>query len=130
MSTRAVLAGVDRGVDTADEDGAVTRSATAAYAWVGYLGVSGILAVLYLFSSRFQGNGPLINALGLSSPIAIVIGIRLHRPKAVAAWSLFAVGQFLFFAGDLYTYSYPKLLGADVPSPRRATRSTCWSTPP
>ena len=30
---------------------------------------------------------------------------------------LFAVGQFLFFAGDLYTYSYPKLLGADVPFP-------------
>ena len=46
-----------------------------------------------------------------------MIGIRLHRPKAVAAWSLFALGQFLFFAGDLYTYSYPKLLGADVPFP-------------
>jgi diguanylate cyclase (GGDEF)-like protein/PAS domain S-box-containing protein len=30
---------------------------------------------------------------------------------------LFALGQFLFFAGDLYTYSYPKLFGADVPFP-------------
>ena len=106
----------------------MTRSAIASYAWVGYLGVSGVLAALYLFASPLQGNGPLINLLGLSSPIAIVIGIRLHRPKAVAAWLLFAVGQFLFFAGDLYTYSYPKLLGADVPFPRRETPSTSSST--
>ena len=100
-----------------DDDGTLTRSAIVSYAWVGYLGVSAVLAALYLFTSQFKGNGPLINLLGLSSPIAIVIGIRLHRPKAVAAWLLFAVGQFLFFAGDLYTYSYPKLLGADVPFP-------------
>ena len=99
------------------EDGAVTHSAIRSHVWLAYLAVSGVLAGLYLYSSRFQGNGPLINLLGLSSPIAIVIGIRLHRPKAVAAWALFALGQFLFFAGDLYTYSYPKLLGADVPFP-------------
>jgi hypothetical protein len=34
-----------------------------------------------------------------------------------AALVLFIVGQFLFFAGDLYTYSYPKLFGADVEFP-------------
>ena len=33
----------------------------------------------------------------------------MHRPRARGAWWLFAVGQFLFFGGDLYTYSYPKL---------------------
>lgn len=56
MSTRAVIAGIDRGADTSDEDGAVTRGAITTYAWVAYLGVSGILALLYLFGSRFQGN--------------------------------------------------------------------------
>ena len=30
---------------------------------------------------------------------------------------LFIVGQFLFFAGDLYTYSYPKLFGVEVEFP-------------
>ena len=30
---------------------------------------------------------------------------------------LFIVGLFLFFAGDLYTYSYPKLTGAEVEFP-------------
>ena len=49
--------------------------------------------------------------------VAIVVGIRLNKPRARAAWWLFAAGQFLFFCGDLYTYSYPKLFGADVGFP-------------
>jgi diguanylate cyclase (GGDEF)-like protein/PAS domain S-box-containing protein len=86
-------------------------------AWAWYLGATGFLTALYLFFPPLAGNGPLINLLGLSSSVAIVLGIRLHRPSAHAAWRLFALGQFLFFAGDLYTYSYPKLLGAEVPFP-------------
>ena len=35
-----------------------------------------------------------------------------HRPGGSSS-----LGQFLFFVGDLYTYSYPKLLGVDVPFP-------------
>ena len=41
----------------------------------------------------------------------------MHRPSARAAWWLFAAGQFLFFSGDLYTYGYRKVFGADVPFP-------------
>jgi diguanylate cyclase (GGDEF)-like protein/PAS domain S-box-containing protein len=114
VSSPAVSVGVDR---AAGESASRARTWIKANVWIGYLVVSGILAVLYLFASRLAGNGPLINVLGLSSPVAILVGIRLHRPKAMGAWWLFAAGQFLFFAGDLYTYSYPKLLGADVPFP-------------
>ena len=71
----------------------------------------------YLWLPPLKASGPLINLLGLSSSIAIAVGIYLHRPKAWAAWVLFIVGQFLFFAGDLYTYSYPKLMGAEVEFP-------------
>ena len=85
--------------------------------WIWYLSFAALLAGLYLFAPSLAGNGPLINLLGLSSPIAIAVGIWIHRPRAWAAWALFAVGQFLFFAGDVYTYSYPKLTGADVPFP-------------
>jgi diguanylate cyclase (GGDEF)-like protein/PAS domain S-box-containing protein len=81
------------------------------------MAVAGGLTAAYLFLPSLAGNGPLINALGLSGVVAIVVGIRLHRPTARAAWWLFVLGQFLFFAGDLYTYSYPKLLGADVGFP-------------
>jgi diguanylate cyclase (GGDEF)-like protein/PAS domain S-box-containing protein len=85
--------------------------------WSGYLVVTCALMGLYLFVPPFAGNGPLINGLGLSGVVAIVVGIRMHKPRARAAWWLFAAGQFLFFSGDLYTYSYPKLLGADVGFP-------------
>jgi diguanylate cyclase (GGDEF)-like protein/PAS domain S-box-containing protein len=86
-------------------------------AWAWYLGSTSALMGLYLFFPPLAGNGPLINALGLSGVVAIVVGIQMHKPRARAAWWLFAVGQFLFFSGDLYTYSYPKLFGADVGFP-------------
>ena len=88
-----------------------------AHAWKWYAGITSILTLVYLFAPPLSGNGPLINLLGLSAPIAVAIGIRIHRPKAAGAWWLFTIGLFLFFAGDLYTYSYPKLFGADVPFP-------------
>ena len=86
-------------------------------AWAWYLAGTCALMGLYLFAPPLAGNGPLINALGLSGVVAIVVGIRMHRPRARAAWWLFAAGQFLFFSGDLYTYSYPKLFGVDVGFP-------------
>jgi hypothetical protein len=75
--------------------------------WLGYVIVSVIVAVLYLAVPPFKGSGPLVNVVGLSSVLAILAGMRLHRPQATAAWWLFAAGQFLFFAGDLYTYGFP-----------------------
>ena len=39
-------------------------------------------------------------------------GRRRARPGCSSS-----LGQFLFFAGDLYTYSYPKLFGAEVEFP-------------
>jgi diguanylate cyclase (GGDEF)-like protein/PAS domain S-box-containing protein len=86
-------------------------------AWLWYLVVTAGLTGMYLFFAPVAGNGPLINALGLSGVVAIVVGIVMHKPRARAAWWLFAAGQFLFFSGDLYTYSYPKLTGADVEFP-------------
>ena len=86
-------------------------------AWVIYLAVGGLLTAAYLWFPPLKASGPLINLLGLSSSIAIAVGIYLHRPKASVAWLLFIVGNFLFFAGDLYTYSYPKLMGVEVEFP-------------
>jgi diguanylate cyclase (GGDEF)-like protein/PAS domain S-box-containing protein len=85
--------------------------------WVIYLAVGIVLTAAYLWFPPLKGNGPLINLLGLSGSIAVAVGIYLHRPKAWLAWALFILGLFLFFAGDLYTYSYPKLTGAEVEFP-------------
>src|SRR5947209_6488735 len=86
-------------------------------AWVWYFAVGSLLTALYMFVPPLKGNGPLINVLGLSGVVAIVVGIRRNRPTARAAWWLFAAGQFLFFSGDIYTYSYRLLFGADVGFP-------------
>src|SRR5437588_1841249 len=85
--------------------------------WFWYLAVATGLTALYLFVPPLAGNGPLINALGLSGVVAIVVGIRRNKPTARAAWWLFAAGQFLYFSGDVYTYGYRKVFGADVPFP-------------
>ena len=86
-------------------------------AWLWYLVGGAVLTGLYTFVPPLKGNGPLINGLGLSGVVAIVVGIKLHKPSVHVAWWLFVIGQFLFFSGDLYTYSYPKLFGADVGFP-------------
>ena len=72
-------------------------------AWIWYLAVTGVLTALYMWVPPVKGAGPLINALGFSGVVAIVVGIRMHRPRARAAWWLFVAGQFLFFSGDVYT---------------------------
>ena len=86
-------------------------------AWMWYLAAGALFTLLYAMVPPFAGSGPVINALGLSSSVAIALGIRLHQPRARRAWILFVVGQFLFFMGDLYTYSYPRLFNVDVPFP-------------
>jgi diguanylate cyclase (GGDEF)-like protein/PAS domain S-box-containing protein len=97
----------------------VTRVARhlRAQSWIWYLVLGGLLTLAYLAFPPLKASGPLINLLGLSSSIAIAIGIYLHKPRARTAWQLFIIGQFLFFAGDLYTYSYPKMMGVEVEFP-------------
>ena len=86
-------------------------------AWAWYLAVGALFTTFYALVPPFAGSGPVINALGLSSSIAIVLGIRVHQPRYKVVWILFLVGQLLFFLGDLYTYSYPRLFNVDVPFP-------------
>jgi len=85
--------------------------------WWMYLGFGAFVCALYVFVPPLKGSGPVINGLGLYGVLGIVAGIRIHRPRARLAWWCFAAGLCLFWMGDLYTYSYPKLFGADVPFP-------------
>jgi diguanylate cyclase (GGDEF)-like protein/PAS domain S-box-containing protein len=96
---------------------AAPRSAMARRAWMIFLACGVVLLGLYLFVKPLAGSAPVINVLGLAPVLAIVVGVRMHRPAASAAWICFALGFALFWLGDLYTYSYPLLLGRDVPFP-------------
>src|SRR5919198_951951 len=85
--------------------------------WQIYLAAGTALCALYLFVPPFAGSGPVMNLLGLSPVIAILAGLRKHRPASRGPWRWFAVGLTLFWLGDLYTYSYPRLLHKEVPFP-------------
>ena len=89
----------------------------ASRAWIVYLALAAFASGLYLFAPGLQGSGPLFNLISGSSFVAILIGIRIHRPAAPWVWRWFAIGQALFFLGDVYTYSYPNLIGHEVPFP-------------
>jgi diguanylate cyclase (GGDEF)-like protein/PAS domain S-box-containing protein len=86
-------------------------------AWQLYLAAGVFLCALYVWVPPFAGSGPVMNLLGLSPVVAIVVGMRVHRPQSTGPWWCFALGFGLFWLGDLYTYSYPRLFGADVPFP-------------
>ena len=94
-----------------------SRAGVAGSAWLVYLGVGALLCLLYVTVPPFRGSGPVMNLLGLSPVVAILAGVRMHRPASPGPWRWFAVGFALFWFGDLYTYSYPLLLDGDVPFP-------------
>ncbi len=85
--------------------------------WVLYLAGGALLTGAYLLLPPLKGSGPVMNLLGLSPVVAILVGLRLHRPASSGPWGWFAAGFLLFWFGDLYTYSYPLLLNRDVPFP-------------
>ena len=86
-------------------------------AWQLYLGAGVAVTALYLIVPPFKGSGPVINLLGISGVAAVIMGMRRNRPPSTLPWKFFALGLGLFVLGDLYTYSYPKLLNKDVPFP-------------
>ncbi|MGH2909668.1 MAG: hypothetical protein ACRDK8_10270, partial [Solirubrobacteraceae bacterium] len=57
-------------------------TALRTHAWRIYLAVAGAVTFLYVFVPPLKGSGPVINLLGLSGVIAIVAGMRMHRPRA------------------------------------------------
>ena len=85
--------------------------------WQAYLAAGVLVTALYVWVPPFAGSGPVFNLLGLSPLVAIVIGVRRYGRASAAPWCWFALGFLLFWLGDLYTYSYPRLTGTEVPFP-------------
>ena len=69
-------------------------------AWWLFLLLMAPIVGLYLFGPEVFNQGPVFNGIGLSAVVAIVVGVRLHRPSDRRPWYLFAVGQALFVSGD------------------------------
>jgi diguanylate cyclase (GGDEF)-like protein/PAS domain S-box-containing protein len=116
----AAMPGARRAGGVGMPDGAAHGSAGRArlQAWQAYLIFGAVGAFLYLLVPPLKGNALVFNALGLTSWIAVIVGIRRNKPSYALPWWLFAVGLCLYWMGDVYTYSYPKyILHGEVPFP-------------
>jgi diguanylate cyclase (GGDEF)-like protein/PAS domain S-box-containing protein len=86
------------------------RSFTRPPLWKAYLAFGVVGMCLYLLDTPLKGNPAFFNALGLTSWIAVIVGIRRNKPRYALPWWLFAFGFLLYWMGDFYTYSYPKYI--------------------
>jgi diguanylate cyclase (GGDEF)-like protein/PAS domain S-box-containing protein len=93
----------------------MTETRFSRTAWWLYLAVMLPIAVLYLAGPL--NSGPVFNLIGFSGVIAILVGVRTHRPTARLAWYLIAAGLAFFVAGDVLSYNYATLFGGTLPYP-------------
>src|SRR5580692_3390414 len=87
-----------------------TQMRFSRHAWWLYLALMAPIAVAYL-------AGPLNNVIGFSACIAIVVGVRMHKPAARLPWYLIALGQALLASGDVLSYNYKAFFGTALPFP-------------
>ena len=85
--------------------------------WWMFFALGAFVCALYVFVPPLKGSVLVINGLGLYGVLALIAGIRLYRPRARVAWWLFVLGVFLFWVGDVYTYSVRVLFDVTVPFP-------------
>ena len=85
------------------------------HAWWMYLALMAPIMVLYLAGPL--NAGPVYNVIGFSGCIAIVVGVRRHKPVARLPWYLIALGTTFFVAGDVLAYNYRAFFGTALPFP-------------
>src|ERR1700680_402843 len=85
------------------------------HAWWLYLAVMVAIPVAYLAGPL--NAGPVFNVIGVSGVVAVVAGVRMHRPAARWAWYLIALALSLFVAGDVLAYNYTAFFGVALPFP-------------
>ena len=59
------------------------------------------LTVVYFAIPRGAAQNDLYDVIGVASALAIVLGVRLHRPNFPLPWLLFAAGNLLFAIADI-----------------------------
>lgn len=76
--------------------------------WFIY-GLAATAATLLYYTVAHQNY--FFNLIGISGPLAILFGLKLHQPRRPTPWYLLALGQAFFVAGDIIAYNYPALFG-------------------
>jgi len=81
--------------------------------------VAGLAAIglYFLLPWNTPGQSFVYDAIGVSSAVAIVVGVRIYRPRLPVVWYLFAAGQLCFAVGDVFFNLYAWVWDRDPPIP-------------
>jgi diguanylate cyclase (GGDEF)-like protein len=105
----------------ASDRGGLPHPRIQGLAFWGYIGISLALIGVYLASAGHDVNQSIIYvASNLAAALAILMGIRLHRPKRPEGWYWLAAGQAAFLAGNVRWYVVPAAAGRPTPFPSYA----------
>ena len=87
------------------------------HAWLLYLALGVVVAGAYLLLPGAT-QATLYNLLGISTMVAILVGVRRYRPEPVLPWYVIVFGLAIFVGGDvIYFNIYPNVLGVLPPFP-------------
>jgi diguanylate cyclase (GGDEF)-like protein/PAS domain S-box-containing protein len=80
--------------------------------------IVGLLAAFgYFFAPQGWGHHVLYDLIGLSSVVAILVGVRRYKPALSLPWYVFAFGQLGFVVGDATRAYYEVVQGVESPFP-------------
>jgi diguanylate cyclase (GGDEF)-like protein/PAS domain S-box-containing protein len=85
--------------------------------WRRFLGLGVALGVVYFAVPSPVSKVVTWGLAGLAPVVAILVGVRSHRPARRRAWLLLAAGQAAFTAGDMIFYVNDYLLHRELPLP-------------
>jgi diguanylate cyclase (GGDEF)-like protein/PAS domain S-box-containing protein len=85
-------------------------------AWLVYVLTGAIATLVFLFIPGMRIGG-LLNLIAVSSPIVILVALRLNHVDYKLPWVLIALGQTLFVTGNVITYNYRRLFSEQLPYP-------------
>ena len=78
-----------------------------------FLAVALALTVAYFAVGRGAAQNDIYDVIGVGSALAIVLGVRLHRPDFPLPWLLFAAGNLFFAVADII---FNQLVNPPTPS--------------
>ena len=85
-----------------------------------FLIAEAILAAGYFILPPSAAKAGCYTAMGLLAAAALVVGVRLYRPRQPFGWYFLAAGQLLFTTGDTINNAYQWVFQAEAPFPSPA----------
>ncbi|HEV8652308.1 MAG TPA: sensor histidine kinase, partial [Actinomycetes bacterium] len=82
-----------------------------------FLAAEAVFTLGYFLLPPSPPKAACYTAAGMSSVVAVVVGVRIYRPRQPLAWHLLAAGLFMFSAGDTINNGYEWVLRTEAPFP-------------